>query len=292
MGDLTFEELKALHDSGKMGPEEVAALSPQERKVYESFEGSTVDKLQKGADRFMYPQEGDKNFNRSMNVPGWVPPAAQAAGLVATGGVGMGASGIKSAASAAKPFAVGGAGLFALEKARQAGLIGPQLASAIEAAMGFKMMMGGGAKGAAGAGSAAELETLEQQLAKQGINPKNAGMAARGEKFPPPLTNGSQGGPMKPSLADDETLMEQTGRGVQNDFKGPATIVKQRPYEDINLRDAYPRNIKTESNSDDLLELLTGSSHNRGEGPTPMQFNDKDLRNTLDRINRLKRRDQ
>jgi hypothetical protein len=156
------------------------------------------------------------------------------------------------------------------------------------------MTMGGGKGGGAAtaeAGALSEAQKLEKELLARGISPQAASQA---ESYTARRAAGQSASAARPAaynpvervapqMSDD--LAEQVGRGVQNDFRGPVSIQpQQKQWEDINLRDAYPSNISTETPFDQLVEMLTGSSHGRGTSPTPVRYNDPSLRNSVDRL--------
>jgi hypothetical protein len=154
-------------------------------------------------------------------------------------------------------------------------------ASAMEAValyMGMKGGMGKMTKGAPGV--AAEAESVEQALINKGINPANAGMAARGEKFPTPARRSVVQPPAPSNLGNDALDVEKKIFGPQG---SEAATFGARPP-------AYSPNVSTGASVDDILEMLTGSSHGQGTPDgSPIMYHGSDGPSTRSSVDKLKR---
>lgn len=280
MDDLTPQEIKLLMDSGKLGPEHIAAFTPQEQAIYQKLQGAAGKAKLSSDPMNMYPKPGDDNFDRSVKLPGWAPQAAQAVGGLAAGGASLGASGIKALLSEIMPMLKIGAVGTGLHYGAKAIGIPSQVADMATLGMSMKdWSKGARGVGAAAAEAPAEADVLRRELEEAGfgkINPSKV------------LQRKTSGSPYPPNVDRPRTLdkLDTSGDirervtqgGVTNDFTPGKRVTfdkskpAQRKYEDINLRDAYPSNISTGADEADIRELLTGSSHGRGESPTPVMF--------------------
>jgi hypothetical protein len=274
---FTPEEIRALMASGELPMDLIRKMHPDDQKVAQAIFNSH-DYSQTDGHPASVPEQlahiGSQVKNHPLAAAGM--GAALAVPLATTGALGMGASAIAGELPMMAKVA-GYTGLAAL--GAKMGIP----ASAMEAVALYMGMKGMG-KGAAPA-AAKEAETVEQALANKGINPVNAGMAARGEKFPVPARRSPVPPVATPGGLGNEAL------DVEKKIFGPqgseAATFGARPP-------AYSPNVSTGATMDDILEMLTGSSHGAGTPDgSPIMYHGESgpaTRSSVDKLKRATRR--
>jgi hypothetical protein len=255
---FTPDELKELIDSGELTYADIMKMHPDDHKVAKE----------------LYIQSHNKDAESAINLLA----GGQATSMIPGIG-GLAKKGLEMAVPYGK---MAGQSLAALAgyEAGSWGLKKLGLPNSISEMLPLMFMMQHGGKGAAAA-APAEAASVEEALIKQGINPRNAGMAARGEKFPNP---GKPVAPRAPAPVPPLVNGGEQALDVEKRIFGPqggeAATFGVRPPP-------YPPNVKTGASMDDIMEMLTGSSHGQGtaEG-TPIIYNpaEKATRNANDRL--------
>lgn len=271
---MTPEQIKKLIDSGKLTPADVELFSPQEKSIYDKMISDRT------------PSQGKMDLISgglaALNIP-----QAKTGAIGALGGLGLMAAPGSVAGAAKGALSMGGtmAGMYALEKAAENKILPRGLVTALEMGLGLKAALSG--KSGAGPIVAAEEKaaagptTKALESLKQKIVPR--GNVTRGRTLDP-LAAG-EGGEIGERVLKGGVKIERSSPSAAT----AVPDVPQRGYADIALRDAYPRNVTTQSNTDDLLEMITRSS-SKGS-PSPLMVHDDDeLRKVIDAIKNLKRR--
>jgi hypothetical protein len=146
-----------------------------------------------------------------------------------------------------------------------------------------------------GSAAPAEAMTVEQELAKKGINSANVGRSTPVQtRLPtdtdPVILNLKRRSPVQPPVATPGGLGNEA-LDVEKKIFGPqgseAATFGARPP-------AYSPNVSTGATMDDILEMLTGSSHGAGTPDgSPIMYHGESgpaTRSSVDKLKRATRR--
>lgn len=237
--------------------DDLMKMHPADRKLFEQISGKRLEVDKEGG---MHLSDSNSTGAMVGNALGMGATTA-GAGILAAPAVAAATPAV-SAWAGAHPVLSFGAGTLALEGLKKLG-VPSAVTTPLETMMGLKTMLKSMGSGAASAGVA----DVEQELIKQGINPRNAGMAARGERFAT-AKPGLAGGPIHgPSETGHYSPLDPTELAIRSAAKeaplspldverkifGPqgseAAIFGARPP-------AYPPNVSTGANTEEIAELL------------------------------------
>lgn len=176
------------------------------------------------------------------------------------------------------PVVKGAAGMYGIEKLKDMGVPAP-IANALEAMLGFKLMMGGGGK----SGKAEPVR--EAPLGERRMPMSDADFKS--------YTGGRERGQFTSMLSGPPKNVTKTSPANAIAAEGDMTPVTGGADKFLFGRPqgAYSGNVNTQPSFDDLLEMITRSS---SEGaPSPLKYHEsapKDMRKSVDALKRTVRR--
>lgn len=286
------EQIKQLIESGKLTPEDIKLFSPQEKAIFDKLQGESdkkqaLSEMIPGLDQKVKESKAKGTY---MDSP--MPPP-----FLASAALKMLPSGAE-AANIAKMLGIGSA----LHYGAKAVGLPPGIAEMATLGTSFgNFAKSGAAKAAAGAAEGAEVGAMtaaeEAAMKKDGFGGDlldRIKSALQGRTSP---GNGPTNvRKLGTKYAENDDVMDRVlNKGVQNDFKGRVSL--RKAPEDIEKKifgsapkSPYPSNVTTESNTDDLKEMLTRSSSTGA--PSPLKFhNDEDeLRKAIELLKRQVRK--